>query len=113
MSLLKIYKSTYPINMMAQKNEIIYVFFNPITNLTKIGITTNLKERLSNLSNSSGVKLEVINYTQLCVDIDESARYVEFFLHNIFKQYRGVGEWFNFNNKQIKSISNFINLIPN
>lgn len=114
MSILKIYQSTWPIKQMAVKNyECIYLIYNPLTQLSKIGITANVNQRVAQLSSSGGCELELINTAEFWAEIDEPAGYVEQFLHSIFKEYRVRGEWFNFNEQQINRVSSFINLIPN
>jgi hypothetical protein len=110
MSLIKLYLNTfrYKKYTSASKNEYIYAISNPITKLTKIGITYNLEQRINALSSSSGCNLFFINYNIRYNEIDESAKYVESFLHEVFNEFRIKGEWFNLNDLQVKRLSTFI-----
>lgn len=112
MSLKKIYKAVnWPVTNLANKTEFVYAFYNPITNLTKIGITQDVAQRLNQLSTASGCELEVINSIEINAEIDEPAKKVEEFLHSIFKEYRVRGEWFLLNYTQQKIISNFLDIV--
>lgn len=112
MSLIKIYKAeNWPVTNWAKKTEFIYMFYNPITNLTKIGITQDIAQRLNQLSTASGCDLECLNYSEICAEIDDSAKQIEEFLHNKFKTWRIRGEWFLLNTNQKNTIYKFIDLI--
>ena len=75
--------------------DYVYVFFNPATNLFKIGKTERLRTRLNELSNQNGVKL--IEFLSCWTDgaFNESAGWIETSLHDFFKSKRCIGEWFN------------------
>ena len=85
--------------------------FNNVTNLNKIGITKNIKNRIRSLETSSGVNLDLLLAIDLQEDYDEKAGLIELMLHDFYKNKRGVGEWFNLNVKdviQIRTLFYFI-----
>ena len=57
----------------------------------KIGITTDLKQRLENLQSSSPLKLRVATF-----QTHPQASLTEKYLHHKFDKYRIHGEWFDF-----------------
>jgi predicted GIY-YIG superfamily endonuclease len=69
----------------------VYIIVNPSTNYTKIGITDNIKRRLSQLSCASGVELVLYHHTELY----ERAKLIEKSLHSKFGSRRKKGEYFN------------------
>ncbi len=91
--------------------EYIYVIYNPISKLTKIGITTNLQQRLSSISTMNGIRIEIICTGTVFAEIDQSAIYIERFLHYTFKEFRMIGEWFNLSDLQHTKIQTFLNTI--
>lgn len=108
-------KIEYPLkeNQRYQDGESssVYVVFNNVTNLTKIGITKNIKNRIRSLETSSGVNLDLLLAIDLQEDYDEKAGLIELMLHDFYKNKRGVGEWFNLNVKdviQIRTLFYFI-----
>jgi len=100
--LYKIHNYKHP---KASKNKrFVYLFFNETTKLTKIGISNNTYKRINDLQNASGVPLTMVIEIQLQPNLDESAKFIEDFLHNYFDKKRMIGEWFNLSMKEIKSI---------
>ena len=79
----------------SEGGDYVYVFFNPITKLFKIGQTTRIKTRLQELSNQNGVQL--IEFLSCWTDgaFYESAGWIEHALHKWFDSKRIKGEWFN------------------
>lgn len=69
----------------------VYVIYNPISKLTKIGMSRELKNRINNLSMANGVRLELRYNTLPCINCDM----IENSMHKYFKEYRTLGEWFN------------------
>lgn len=64
----------------------------------KIGITSNLEQRLKTLSSMSPVKLELLAHCK-------GSTYTEQDIHRQFKQYHSHGEWFD----EVPEIIEFIN----
>ena len=79
----------------------IYLLFNKETGLTKIGITTNIKERKRSLQNSCGTKLELLACALMEPDYSPMAAEIEKYLHECFSEKRKVGEWFNLSVRDI------------
>lgn len=74
----------------ARNKKLIYILKNSKTKLIKIGVTHNLKSRLSALESSVGIKLEVL-FTSEKLD---NAYEIEQKLHKEFSNERKLGEWF-------------------
>jgi hypothetical protein len=72
----------------------VYVIFNPMTRLSKIGVTKGIRARLANLQTAAGARLELMLFLELEPGYDESPTYVERTLHFLYKEKRMVGEWF-------------------
>lgn len=79
------------------KEQVIYIIYNPITKYHKIGISRNIKARISHLSNSSGVKLELVYTTPPY----SNASFIEHYTHVQFKENRLVGEWFSIDPNEV------------
>lgn len=71
--------------------QLVYIIKNPITNLLKIGITNNIKRRVSQLQCASGCELEVV----YCTPVSDNSKEIEKSLHLRFADFRQYGEWFN------------------
>ena len=69
----------------------IYVLFNKLTGLTKIGITDDIDRRVKQLENQTGCELNIIAWAILFC-----APELEKLLHSMFRNKRAQGEWFNF-----------------
>lgn len=106
-------KDNYPLRRFAVNEvEYVYVVYNRFTKLFKIGMTTNLRERVGTLSTQNGTKLNLILAIRLCAEIDDPSILVEQYLHTYFKSKRVLGEWFKLNIKDIIEIRNlFWNVI--
>jgi hypothetical protein len=101
------YKSliNYPNHERATADKrFVYLFRNQSSNLCKIGITNNYRVRFSQLKNLSGMSLQPLLIIELEEDYDESADYIENFLHKYFNDSRHFGEWFNLTIRDILSI---------
>jgi hypothetical protein len=86
----------------------VYALYNPLTGLTKIGISYNCYRRLRELVTQSGCSLQCIAIGFNEVEIDLSIELIEKYLHNYYKQYRVVGEWFKLRKTQLLSLSTFL-----
>ena len=91
-----------------KKNETVYLVYNPVTKLTKIGVSMNVDRRFQELENSNGVKLILYFFIVLEKNVDENASYIERFLHDNFKEKRKLGEWFKLNKKDFLIIKRFL-----
>ena len=78
--------------LSTRNQEYVYIIYNPITKLTKIGITTNVNRRINELENNNGVVLVYVFYILLQEAHDEAAVISESFLHVQFKEKRKLGE---------------------
>ena len=90
--------------LINEGNQSVYVFFNPLNNLCKIGLTSNIKQRWDALCAQSGMRLWKIITITLEPDIDICNKDLERILHSYFKNKRQIGEWFNLNIKDILQI---------
>jgi hypothetical protein len=70
-----------------------YVYFIASEHSVKIGITREVKARLTELQIGNPHKLKVIN--TITKDTKEEARKTEKLFHTIFRKHRKHGEWFN------------------
>jgi len=105
------FKETYPIKNYATKNECVYLFYNELTKLSKIGITSNISQRYRSLETSGGVILKLYGLCEIEKNEHESAKYIESYLHKFFKEQRKEGEWFNLNFcQQIQIINLFLKI---
>lgn len=84
--------------MKLDEGDCLYVIFNPITNLTKIGISENVQKRKQTLEAACGVPLELIYHTNhlLCASQYETEAHVT------FHDQRAIGEWFHITPQQAK-----------
>lgn len=72
----------------------LYILRNE-TGRIKIGRSKNIQERVKNLSNAAGLKIEIIRYIT-------GGGHLETKLHYYFKRNRYIGEWFDLSESQIK-----------
>lgn len=86
------------------RSRFVYLFFNPITTLTKIGITNSPKARISQIRNSGGMNVFALLILELLPDYDESPEFIEKFLHQFYDKKRSFGEWFSLNIRDLVSI---------
>ena len=86
----------------------LYVLYCPLTKLTKIGITNNVRGRLRKLSCSIGSDVVTLLVLECQVGVDEKPKDLEAYLHNYFKGKRKCGEWFDLNIKDLIKIRQFI-----
>lgn len=82
---------------MSNKNKIIYLFFIPELNISKIGISRNVNNRLSQLQTGCPYQIQLIK----TFNSDLSTK-IEKVLHRTFRtkkidssEYTLIGEWFN------------------
>jgi site-specific recombinase XerC len=68
----------------------VYVVYNPLSKLTKIGMSGRLNHRINFLSMENGVRLELRYNTLPCINSDM----IENSMHKYFKDHRTLGEWF-------------------
>ena len=103
------YTETSEYRLMLYSREInptwIYLLFNKETGLTKIGITTNMRERKRNLQNSCGAKLELLACAQMEPDYSPRAADIEKYIHGCFSEKRKVGEWFSLSVRDIIQVA--------
>jgi len=81
-------------------SEYVYIIMNTgFTNICKIGISKNPKQRLRNLQTGNSNKLKLIFILLVNKNIKSSA--VELVIHNYFKEKNLwiQGEWFEFQNE--------------
>jgi hypothetical protein len=76
--------------MKIEGGACVYVIYNPVTQLTKIGMTENINKRKKDLECACGVALELMYHTDylLCAEKYEMDAHVN--LH----EFRALGEWF-------------------
>lgn len=86
--------------MKIERSQSVYVVFNPDTNRTKVGVSENMRQRLSNLIADSGCKLQLIYNTVRILN----AEFYESKIHERLKEYNYLGEWFTLDCNKIKEI---------
>ena len=97
--------NSYPLREVCSiRNSHVYLFRNSQTGLCKIGISQNPLRRLSQLQNSSGVKLQSLIVIELEQGCDETAEYLEKYLHSYYNSKRKFGEWFDLSIRDILEI---------
>ena len=75
----------------------VYIIKNIDIPRIKIGISQNISERIKTLQNAGGCRMELIWSSCLIYN----ANYIEKLLHDRFKKYRYLGEWFNINQDEV------------
>lgn len=86
------------------EQKYVYLYRNQLSNLCKIGIATNPRERLRELQRASGLEIQSLIVIELQKEVDEASVFIENFLHNYFYESRTLGEWFNLTIKDILAI---------
>lgn len=76
----------------------LYVFKNEV-GYYKIGISKHPYKRANTLSNQAGLEIEVVGIWKV-----ENSFACERHLHNIFREYRRIGEWFVFDNFEVQRV---------
>ena len=76
--------------MLEKKYKCVYVIQNKCANVLKIGITSDINQRLNTLMAHSGCEMIVL-YSTIPVSNSEL---IEKTMHEFFKEYRFYGEWF-------------------
>jgi len=104
-------KIKYPIKTKGSyftktEESYVYVIYNKSNMLYKIGITTEIKNRIRSIRTVSGCEIEMVLFIQLHTNYDEEATTIESLLHTFFKQRRKIGEWFNLDLKCLIAIKN-------
>lgn len=86
------------------KPDYVYIMKCKISNLHKIGITSDSERRRQEIQNSCGMPIIIIDELWCEVEFSFSAKFIEEFLHNYFKEKRTLGEWFHLSKWDIKAI---------
>lgn len=68
----------------------------------KIGVALNTQSRLDGLQSASPFHLEIISERKLCCSI--AAYSCEKKLHKVYAEFRGLGEWFEIQDEQIRDL---------
>lgn len=105
-NLIILKKDNYQIQEDGKPNYL-YFIKNQINNLYKIGISNCPKRRFSEIQNASGTQIMILKVIFCETDFSPSAKFIEDFLHNYFKEKRIIGEWFDFSKKELAAISQF------
>lgn len=76
--------------MKIDEGRCVYALYNPITDLTKVGVTDNVAKRQYALELACGCRLKLLYNSKhlLCGDTYEAIA------HDILSKYRTLGEWF-------------------
>ena len=77
----------------------LYLVYNSVSNLTKIGITENIERRVLQLTNACGDQLDLVTYIKTGI-----APELERLLHVMFSCRRTHGEWFRLTEDDIRLI---------
>jgi hypothetical protein len=96
-------------NMLeTERGGAVYALYNPLTKLTKIGMTYNVHNRFRQLVTQSGCSLNCIAVGFNEIELDMKIGAIESYLHDKFKSYRVVGEWFNLRYTQRYALAEFL-----
>ena len=87
------------------KLKYVYLIFNKSLNHYKIGIATNVKDRLSKLQTGNSNQLELI-----CAIPTYEARKLEKSLHDKFSDKKVILEWFSLSNEDVEYIKSIDSL---
>lgn len=79
------------INEEFKSYQTLYILYNPLTKLIKIGISSSFERRLKQIENACGCDLVMI-----CKIKCEYTQKIESFLLTIFSNLKVKGEWFDF-----------------
>lgn len=85
-------------------DECVYLIYNPMTHLYKIGISKDPFRRIEDLSRACGVNLVFVIFIQMEANYDETAYICEQIFHKYYKEFRQRGEWFKLNGNQISEL---------
>ena len=89
---------TYPLDddkfQSEEQSGWVYLMYNHVSKLYKIGITKDPKGRCRGLCNASGCEITLVQAILMEIGYDESAKTVESALHILLKNKRKYGEWF-------------------
>tara|TARA_R110000782_G_scaffold267433_1_gene362846 strand:- start:94 stop:558 length:465 start_codon:yes stop_codon:yes gene_type:complete len=102
-------KVSYPLNedeTCSGECRFVYLLHNPLTKLSKIGISGQPIQRMKQLRTQNGVELYDLLLLELQPDYDENSFYIEQFVHEYFNDKRRIGEWFEFSDREFISIRN-------
>jgi hypothetical protein len=94
--------------MATSKFPFLYLIHNKHTKLTKVGITNNINSRINQLSAQNGVLLDLVIYLECADGIDANVQWLESFIHNHFTHKRKIGEWFDFNLRDVVEIRSLL-----
>lgn len=83
--------------MKLSSGQSVYVIYNPELKITKVGVSCDIRARISTLRADSGCLLELKYNTTLI----SNAKYVENKVHEYFKDQHKIGEWFHANHEDI------------
>jgi len=84
----------------------VYIIKNQNTKKYKIGITKNLKKRIKQFSTGNPENIKIVYFIKT-----KHYKSLEVHLHEIFKNYRIGGEWFNFSDEKLSEIENNFELL--
>lgn len=95
-------------NYQNDNQNVIYCFYNNNTNLYKIGITSysRVLKRHSELQNQNGVSLTKVAWVVSPEEIGYCVKQAEQVIHDYFKDKRKIGEWFDFNKRDLSMLKN-------
>jgi len=94
------------LNEILYPSSAVYVFYNHLTGLCKIGVTNNVRTRQMQLRTSSGCSIDKLLVIYLNRLYDESNKVIESHLHTFFKEKRKIGEWFKLSLSDLIQIRN-------
>ena len=93
---------------LANENSYLYLVHNKFTRLTKVGITNNINSRINQLSAQNGVTLDHVIHLECAKGIDANVKWLESFIHSHFDNKRKIGEWFDFNLRDVVEIRSLL-----
>ncbi|MEI6190498.1 MAG: GIY-YIG nuclease family protein [Chitinophagia bacterium] len=101
-------------NKVEIRHNYLYLMYNDVTKLYKVGIADNLRERHRRLETSSGIRLLLVAYIVYDKyygngELDDSTNFAdEQAIHSKFKKHRRIGEWFDFSLRDLAKLKMFV-----
>ena len=90
-----------------QSLEYVYFCYNPMTDLTKIGISQNIRNRINSISTGCGCRVScVLALGYIPNGLRMNGKEAEVQIHSYFTRTRKVGEWFKLHDRNVNSFYN-------
>lgn len=88
-----------------KRSQYIYVVYNRLNGLFKIGRSTNPNRRIKGIESMTGQILDLIMLMELNENYEYSISEAEKNIHEYFKEQRKVGEWFELDDLDLEDLN--------